>query len=130
MLLKRRHHDFGYEVDNGGGGLFRFKFGEYMAGVLRTIGDFPRHEAEDSDGHTASYGPPSLLWVQPTECHRIDRIVPAEKQLAGVVSHCDSLSRNLEVHADRRQLLLLGGEQRLIDGSANCFGPCQRLRIA
>lgn len=57
-MLKRSHHDFGDEVDDRGGGLLRFQFGEYVTRVLRPIGDLPRHETEDSDGDAASNGPP------------------------------------------------------------------------
>jgi len=110
MLLERGHHDFGNEIDDRSGGLFRFQFGEDMARVLRSIGDLPRHEAKDSNGYAAGNGPSPLFRVQPAERHRIDRIMSTEEQFPRVVSYSDSLSRYFEMDANRRQLLLLGGE--------------------
>jgi len=110
ILLERRHHDFGNEIDDRCGGLFRFQFGEDVAGVLRSIGDLPRHETEDSNGYGAGDGPSPLLRVQPAERHRIDRILSAEEQFPRVVRDGDPLSRHFEMDANGRQLLLLSGE--------------------
>lgn len=42
----RRHHDFGHEVADGGGGLLGLQLGEDVALVLVTVGALLGHEAE------------------------------------------------------------------------------------